>query len=81
MPGATTARLVVCALEMPIKLFMIPHTVPNSPTKGAVDPMVASTPVPRDIFRLFASSMRSSSKRDALFESIAMQVRRKPDFL
>ena len=39
MPGATTARLVVCASEMPIKLFMIPQTVPNSPTKGAVEPM------------------------------------------
>src|SRR5947207_1371158 len=26
MPGATTARFVVCALEMPMKLFMMPHT-------------------------------------------------------
>jgi hypothetical protein len=32
MPGATTARLVVCARDMPIKLSMIPQTVPNSPT-------------------------------------------------
>src|SRR6266568_5111736 len=31
MPGATTARLVVCDFEMPIKLFMMPQTVPNSP--------------------------------------------------
>ena len=30
MPGATTARFVVCALEMPMRLFMIPQTVPNS---------------------------------------------------
>src|SRR5262245_63630888 len=47
MPGATTARLVVCAFEMPMKLFMMPQTVPNNPTKGAVAPIVASTPVPR----------------------------------
>src|ERR1700750_1306916 len=46
IPGATTARLVVCASEMPIKEFMMPHTVPNNPTKGAVAPMVASTPLP-----------------------------------
>ena len=43
MPGATTARLVVCAFEMPMKLFMMPHTVPNRPTNGAVAPMVASS--------------------------------------
>ena len=52
MPGATTARLVVCDFEMPIKLFMMPWTpVPNSPTKGAVAPMVASTPMPSGIWR------------------------------
>ena len=51
MPGATTARLVVCDFEMPMKLFMMPQTVPNRPTKGAVAPMVASTPVPRSMRR------------------------------
>ena len=35
MPGATTARLVVCDFEIPIKLFMIPQTVPNKSDKGA----------------------------------------------
>src|SRR5262245_64702491 len=60
MPGATTARLVVCALEMPMKLFMMPQTVPNRPMNGAVAPMVASTPVPRDMVRAAAASMRSS---------------------
>ena len=64
IPGATTARFVVCDFEMPIKLFMMPHTVPNSPTKGAVAPMVARTPVPRLIRRLNAASIRSS--RDAM---------------
>ena len=47
MPGATTARFVVCALEMPMKEFMMPHTVPNRPTKGEVAPMVASRPMPK----------------------------------
>ena len=60
MPGATTARLVVCALEMPTKLSMMPHTVPNNPTNGAVAPMVARMPEPRAILRLAAISMRSS---------------------
>ena len=46
MPGATTARLVVCAFEMPMKLFMMPQTVPNSPTNGAVEPIVAKIPCP-----------------------------------
>ena len=63
MPGATTARLVVCAFEMPIKLFMMPHTVPNSPTKGEVAPMVASSPMPRRIRR--ASARTISAKLDA----------------
>ena len=64
MPGATTARLVVCAFEMPMKLFMMPQTVPNKPTKGAVAPMVASTPVPRRMRRPSLASMRS--RRDAI---------------
>ena len=60
MPGATTARLVVCSFEMPMKLFMMPHTVPNRPTKGAVAPMVARMLVPRSIRRPTPASMRSN---------------------
>ena len=60
MPGATTARLVVCDFEMPMKLFMMPHTVPNSPTNGAIAPMVARMPVPRMMARPPFASMRSS---------------------
>ena len=60
MPGATTARLVVCTFEMPMKLFMMPQTVPNRPTKGAVAPTVARMPVPRIIARPAAASARSS---------------------
>ena len=42
---------------------MMPQTVPNRPTNGAVEPMVASTPVPRDMRRAAADSMRD--KREA----------------
>src|SRR5580698_3159991 len=63
MPGATTARLVVCDFEMPIKLFMMPHTVPNSPTNGEVAPMLASSPMPRRTLR--ASARTISAKLDA----------------
>jgi hypothetical protein len=41
MPGATTARLVFLLLAIDWKLVMMPHTVPNRPTKGAVEPTVA----------------------------------------
>ena len=43
-----------------MKLFMMPHTVPNRPTNGAVAPMVARMPVPRIICRPAAASRRSS---------------------
>ena len=58
MPGATTARLVVCDSEMPMKLFMMPQTVPKRPTKGAVAPMVARMPVPMASRRPAPASMR-----------------------
>ena len=38
IPGATTASEVFFDNAIAVKLFMIPHTVPNRPTKGAVDP-------------------------------------------
>src|ERR1700733_2988163 len=63
MPGATTARLVVCDFEIPIKLFMMPQTVPNSPTNGDVAPMVASSPMPSRIRR--ASARTISPKLEA----------------
>src|SRR4029077_2833162 len=57
MPGATTARLVVCDFEMPMKLFMMPHTVPNNPMNGDVAPMVASRPMPSRIRRASARTI------------------------
>ena len=62
-----------------MKLFMMPHTVPNKPTKGAVEPIVASTPVPREILRrprFDALELRG----DALLDAVAAHGRQ-PDFL
>jgi len=77
IPGATTARLVVCCLEMPMKLFMMPHTVPNRPTKGAIAPVVANTPVPRVMRRPAAASRRSS--REAMRSLTPAGLARSPD--
>ena len=44
MPGATTAMLVFLVSAIELKLFMMPHTVPNRPMKGAVEPTVARKP-------------------------------------
>jgi len=52
IPGATTASVVSCLAAMAENEFMIPHTVPNSPTKGAVAPRWRETPVPLDALRL-----------------------------
>src|SRR3546814_561998 len=41
MPGATTARLVFFAAAIEVKAFMMPHTVPNRPMKGAAEPTEA----------------------------------------
>src|SRR5215471_14162812 len=63
MPGATTARFVVCSFEIPMKLFMMPQTVPNKPTNGAVAPIVASIPIPKRTRRV--SDRVMSEKLDA----------------
>ncbi len=47
MPPATAPRPVDFSVEMPLNALMMPTTVPNSPTKGAVDPMVAKPETPR----------------------------------
>ncbi len=62
MPGATTARFVVCSVEMPIKLFMMPQTVPNRPTNGAVAPIVARMPVASIICRPTPAPMPSKRR-------------------
>ena len=52
-----------------MKLFMMPQTVPNSPTNGAVAPMVASTPVPLFMSRPAATSSRDQARGDALLDA------------
>ena len=42
------------------QLFMMPKTVPNSPTNGPVEPIVARMPVPLVMRRLLAATSRSS---------------------
>ena len=74
MPGATTARFVVCAFEMPMKLSMMPQTVPNRSTKGAVAPIVARMPVPREIFRPAAITMRSDCQAMRYLKPLARKL-------
>src|ERR1700755_660669 len=77
IPGATTARLVVCDFEMPIKLFMMPHTVPNSPTKGEVAPMVASKPMPSRIRRASARTISAKPGPPRLCDAAAAETPRR----
>ena len=49
MPGATTARLVLCIGAMAEKLCMMPQTVPNRPMNGAVAPTEARNTIQRSI--------------------------------
>ena len=51
-----------------MKLSMMPQTVPNRPMKGAVAPIVARIPVPREIVRPAAISMRSDCRAMRYFK-------------
>ncbi len=65
MPGATTARLVFFDTAMAWKLVMMPQTVPNRPTNGAVEPTVArnsSRRSSRSISRLMVTSITFSTR-------------------
>src|SRR5579872_194876 len=65
MPGATTARLVFFDAAIDWKLSMMPQTVPNRPTNGAVEPTVAR--------KLMNRSMRSISRPTATFITRSMR--------
>ena len=47
IPPATAPRPVDFESEIPLNALMMPTTVPNSPTKGPVEPMVARLLMPR----------------------------------
>ena len=53
---------------------MMPQTVPNRPTKGAVAPIVARIPVPREIFRPAAISIRSDCQAMRSFKPSARKL-------
>ena len=66
MPGATTARLVLCIAAMAENECMMPQTVPNRPMNGAVAPTLARNTIQRSIrsisrctVTVMARSMRS----------------------
>ena len=65
MPGATTARLVFFDAAIDWKLFMMPQTVPNRPTNGAVEPTVAR--------KLMKRSTRSISRPTVTFMTRSMR--------
>src|ERR1700709_2279960 len=52
IPGATTARLVVCAFEMPMKLFMMPQTVPNRLRRASAREISAKLEAARSLMPL-----------------------------
>ena len=65
MPGATTARLVFFDSAIDWKEFMIPQTVPNSPTKGETEPIEARKFIPfsrRSISRVMVKVIDRSTR-------------------
>ena len=53
---------------------MMPHTVPNRPTKGAVAPIVASTPVPRVMRRAGCRLDPRQPRGDPLLHPVAADM-------
>ncbi len=48
---------------MSLKALMMPRTVPRRPTNGAVEPVEASTPMPRERSAAMRSFLRSRARR------------------
>src|SRR5580704_13011722 len=65
IPPATAARPVAFSLAIPLKAFRMPTTVPNRPTKGAVEPIVARPPSPRFSSACTIASVRSRARFEA----------------
>ncbi len=76
MPGATVARFVLWLTAMPIKLFMMPHTVPNRPTNGATAPMLASKPMPCVMARTWCGDQLFLAKAGPLLQGRRRRMRR-----
>jgi len=54
---------------MPVKAFTTPIVVPSSPTKGAVEPVVASTDRPRFSITTSISISRSTARSAELMSA------------
>src|SRR6185437_9574236 len=65
IPPATAPRPVAFCSEMPLNGFRMPTTVPNRPTKGAVEPMVARPLRPRLSSACTMASARSRARLEA----------------
>ena len=64
-----------------MKLSMMPQTVPNKPTKGAVAPIVARIPVPREIFRPAGHFDAFRLPGDAFLQAVGAQIGGEPDLV
>src|SRR3990172_2223514 len=69
IPPATADRPVAFWAAMPLKALMMPTTVPNRPTKGAVEPMVARPERPRFISAWTMATERSRPRLAASMTS------------
>jgi hypothetical protein len=69
IPPATAPRPVDFSAAMPRNALMMPTTVPNRPTKGAVEPMVARLDTPRFNSECTMAWARSRARLDASISS------------
>src|SRR5205814_992234 len=75
MPGATTARLVFLDAAIAWKLVMMPHTVPNRPMHGAVEPTVArSSPIMTILTTGWAVMKSSKNEKPPVVAGLIMSM-------
>ncbi len=74
IPPATAPRPVAFCVEISLNAFRMPTTVPNSPTNGAVEPMVAKPPRPRFNSACTMASARSRARLEASICSPGMSA-------
>ena len=69
IPPATAERPADFSVDIPWNALMIPTTVPNKPTKGAVLPIVANPLIPRFNSALVMAVARSRARLEASIAS------------
>ena len=70
----TIARMGDFSVEIEVNALMMPTTVPNKPTNGAVDPIVARPLMPRFNSACTMASARSRARLEASISSPGMSV-------